>query len=280
MTINRLAACLLLATAAAAQSPGFDVVSIKPNPSSDFRNMRMSVLPGRLSVTALPVRVLLVYAYDVPSNPSERLAGVPDWVNREMFDIEAKAPSGVFPAGLPPSEVKAQMQAMVKALLADRFHLAMRAETREMPAYALLAASGGPKLEKAAIEEKDCPMGDFAAATCHQFNGGMGRGMHAKAVNMKDLARFVENWTDLPVVDRTGLDGLYAIETEGWAPMRLPPPPPNAIPPARPSGDGDMSDPGRPTLFVVLRKLGLELKREKAPVTVYTVEHIERPAAN
>ena len=34
-----------------------------------------------------------------------------------------------------------------------------------------------------------------------------------------------------------------------------------------------------PTIFSVLRKLGLELKQQEATVPVYTVEHIERPAA-
>ncbi len=33
-----------------------------------------------------------------------------------------------------------------------------------------------------------------------------------------------------------------------------------------------------PTIFTVLRTLGLELKQQEATVPVYTVEHIERPA--
>jgi uncharacterized protein (TIGR03435 family) len=71
------------------------------------------------------------------------------------------------------------------------------------------------------------------------------------------------------VVNRTTVSGLFAVETEGWKPMRLPPPPPGA--PAM--GFDDL-----PTIFTVLRKLGLELKQQEATVPVYTVEHIERPA--
>jgi uncharacterized protein (TIGR03435 family) len=52
--------------------------------------------------------------------------------------------------------------------------------------------------------------------------------------------------------------------------MRLPPPPPGNPPAAR---FDDL-----PTIFTVLRKLGLELKQQEATVPVYTVEHIERPA--
>jgi uncharacterized protein (TIGR03435 family) len=174
------------------------------------------------------------------------------------------------------------MRAMMQSLLKDRFRLAMRHDTKDLPVYELTVAKGGPKLEKAAVEEKDCPVGPTAGNPCHSFNGGMGRGMHAKAVNMQDLSRFIENWTDLPVLDRTRLTGLYAIETEGWMPMNLPPPPPPgaAAPVARPNGDGDIMDPARPTIFMVLQKLGLELKKQRGPVDVYTVEHIEKPAAN
>jgi hypothetical protein len=71
---------------------------------------------------------------------------------------------------------------------------------------------------------------------------------------MDDLAQYIENWTDLPVVNRTAVTGLFAVETEGWTPMRLPPPPPGT--PAAASFD-DL-----PTIFTVLRKLGLELKQQ------------------
>jgi bla regulator protein blaR1 len=277
--------CVGLLFPAAAQPPAFEVTSVKPNLSEDFRGMGIKTEPnGRLTATNLPVRMLISMAYGVPNNPTERLVGVPDWVLRDRFDIEATAPEGAFPQGIPTSEARARMLAMVQALLADRFKLAMRHETKELPVYELTVAKGGPKLEKSTLEEKDCPIGPSSSVTCHNFNGGMGRGLHAKAASMQDLARFIENWTDLPVIDRTGLTGLFAMETEGWMPMRLPPPPPpsaGSINPApRPSGDGDMSDPARPTIFMVLQKLGLDLKRQRGPVDVYTIEHIERPAAN
>jgi hypothetical protein len=56
--------------------------------------------------------------------------------------------------------------------------------------------------------------------------------------------------------------------------MRLPPPPPNsATRAANPFA-------GLPTIFTVLGKLGLELKRLDDTLPVYTVERIERAAAN
>jgi uncharacterized protein (TIGR03435 family) len=276
-----LLACALLAIPAAAQPQAFEVVSVKPDKTGDPRQMRMQVLPGRFSASALPLRVLLSYAYEFPMNPSSRVIGIPDWVNREMYDIEAKAPEGSFPAGLSATEVKARMQPLLRRMLADVFKLNMRVETKDLPAYLLTVASGGPKLQPSATAEKDCPVGPMSAETCHQINGGMGRGLHSKAVTMSDVAHHIENWTDLPVLDRTGLPGLYAIDTEGWVPMALPPPPPTNIPAVRPTGgDGDMFDPARPTIFVILRRLGLDLKKDRGPVQTFTVEHIEKPAEN
>ena len=69
---------LLLALPAVAQSQAFEVISIKPVRSGDARNMRMRVLPnGDLNASAVPVLLLLHYAYDVPVNPSLRLSGLP-----------------------------------------------------------------------------------------------------------------------------------------------------------------------------------------------------------
>ena len=160
------------------------------------------------------------------------------------------------------------MQEMIRGLLADRFKLVMRVEQKTMLVYALTVASGGPSLQKSAIAEKDCVFDTGAPESCHNFIMGRGHPLHARAINMDDLAQYIENWTDLPVVNRTAVSGLFAVETEGWTPMRLPPPPPGNPPAAR---FDDL-----PTIFTVLRTLGLELKQHTATVPVYTVEHIER----
>jgi len=260
---------LLLALPAVAQSQAFDVISIKPARSGDPRTMRMRVLPnGDLNASAVPVLLLLHYAYDVPVNPSSRLSGLPG--GRETYDIEAKAPANAVPPGLPESEKRGRTQGMIRGLLADRFKLVMRVEEKTMPVYALTVASGGPNLQKSTIAEKDCILDTGTPEGCHNFVMGRGHPLNARAINMDDLAQYIENWTDLPVVNLTAVSGLFAVETEGWTPMRLPPPPPGNPPGVR---FDDL-----PTIFTVLRTLGLELKQQTATVPVYTVEHIQRPA--
>ncbi len=167
---------------------------------------------------------------------------------------------------------------MVQALLVDRFKLAIHRESKEMPVYALLVAKGGPKLQRADIDEKDCPeaslnaLGPVTPSTpipdvCHAFNGGMGRGLHAKAANMSDLAACVENWTDRPLLDRTGINGLYRFETKGWQPMD----------PSVAAGS-DVTD--RLTVYQMFGELGLRIEAQKGVVDVYVIEHMEKPASN
>jgi len=198
---------LLLAWPAVGQPQTFEAVSIKPARSGDPRNMRMRVLPnGDLTASAVPVLLLVQYAYDVPLNPSPRLSGLPGW--RETYDIEAKAPANAVPAGLPDGEKRRRMQGLVRRLLADRFKLVMRVEQKTIPVYALTVASGGPNLQKSTIAETDCIFDTGTPEGCHNFAEGRGfHALNARAITIDDLASYIENWTDLPVVNRTTLAG-------------------------------------------------------------------------
>ena len=266
-------AYLLMALPAAAQSQAFATVTIKPARSADPRIPQVQVLPnGDMIARAVPLITLLSYAYDVPVNPSPRLAPLPDWTFREKYDIVAKAPANAIPRSLQHSEVRSRVQQMVRGLLADRFRLVMRVENKTMSVYALTVATGGPQLQKSAIAEKDCTF-DTGLEVCHNFVGGLGHPLNARAIDMDDLVLYISNWTDLPVVNRTALSGLFTVNTEGWMPMRLPPPPPNASPAGNPFD-------GLPTVFTVLGKLGLELNRQEGILPIHTAERIERPAAN
>jgi uncharacterized protein (TIGR03435 family) len=78
---------------------------------------------------------------------------------------------GAIPAGLATAALHEKVRPMLQALLADRFKLAMRRDTREAPVYALTLAKGGPKLKPAGIDEKDCSVDDKIA--CHSLHGGI-----------------------------------------------------------------------------------------------------------
>jgi uncharacterized protein (TIGR03435 family) len=217
-------AYLLVALPAVAQPQAFAKITIRPARAADPRNMRVQVLPnGDLIANAVPVIMLLSYAYGVPVNPSPRLSPLPDWTVRERYDIEGKAPANAITPGLQDGAAPSRIQQMIRGLLADRFRLLMRVENKTMAVYALTAARGGSRLQKSAITKKDCTF-DTDPEGCHNFVAGFGHPLHAKAVDMDDLAHYIGNWTNLPVVNRTALSGLFTVNTEGWFPMRLPAP--------------------------------------------------------
>jgi uncharacterized protein (TIGR03435 family) len=164
---------LLLASpaVAVAQSQAFEQISITPSRSSDPLSVRVRVTAnGDFSASAVNVFGLLIYAYDVPGNPSPRFSGLPGW--RELYDIEAKAPANTVSPALPEREKWSRMKQMLRALLADRFKLVMRVEQKTMPVYALTVASGGPNLQKSPIAEKDCIHDTGTPQSCHSFISG------------------------------------------------------------------------------------------------------------
>ena len=160
--------------------------------------------------------------------------------------------------------------------------------------YALVVGKGGPKLQKADIEEKDCAglersviqqqsgppsltkalLPAQSQQPCHAIGGGRGSGLRGRAANMADLVSKVETWTDRPLLDKTELKGLYRIEINtGWQPMQVAPFAPGA------KQDGvDIAD--LPTLFEVFERLGLKMETTKGKVDVFVIDHIEKPTEN
>src|SRR6185503_16449909 len=87
---------------------------------------------GRFNAES-PVHVLIQAAYNVSSF---QVAGGPSWVAVDRYEIHATATANATPD---------QMRGMLQSLLADRFKLALRRETRTMPVYELVVANAGLK---------------------------------------------------------------------------------------------------------------------------------------
>ena len=155
------AAGLMAAAGLAAQAPqepaggpAFEVASIKPNNSGDGRVM-MQNQPGRFIATNVTLRVLIRQAYQLQDF---QISGGPGWLNSDRFDINAKLPDGVRDSGPPaPGSGPGPLQLMIRALLAERFKLAVHNETKDSPIYALVLARSdgrlGPGMKKS---ETDC----------------------------------------------------------------------------------------------------------------------------
>jgi bla regulator protein blaR1 len=262
----------------------FEVASVRPHKPGD-RFADPQILPGGRFISRAPLIVVIAFAYNVPLRlqGDALIIGGPGWINisslDNAYDIEATVPKQAIPDGLSVDDATNRERLMVQALLADRFKLTVHRDTKETPVYALTVAKGGPKLVKADIEEKDCPTpppgGGDGNKFCHRFNGGRGRGMHARAVTISDMAAFAGNWADRPIVDKTGLKGLYHIETDPWAPMELGA---TAPPPGTKQDGVDVSD--LPTLFTIFDRLGLKMEAQRDKVGILVIDHIERPSEN
>jgi uncharacterized protein (TIGR03435 family) len=219
------------------------------------------------------VQIIIAVAYNLPFQGTQ-LSGGPDWIRsgESAYDIEAKANADDL-KGLSAEDRAKKLHSMLQALLAERFKLTIRRDSKEQPVYVLTVAKNGPKLQKSQLEEKDC---EDPKNQCHFGGAGQGRGIHVKAFNMTELAVSVSNFTDRPLIDRTGLSGLYDIDTDGWVPMRPRP--------ARPDGptaeDIAMADPTRPTLNMIFDKLGLKMESSKAAIEYFVIDRVEKPTEN
>jgi len=266
----------------------FETASIKLNKSATSRDFRQQLQPGgRYSATAIPIRALISESYDIPFQ-SPRISSTPEFdaavstMAPAQFDIQAVAPKEAIPEGVTDSVQSDIVLRMLRTLLAERFKLVVRRETKELPVYAIVIGKNGPKLKRSDVQEKDCESrtGKPDVVPCHVFNGGRGRGLHADAADMTDLAKFVENFAGRPVVDKTGLMDLFNIQTSGWRPQDTIPIP--ASPDGRPPSAEQQAfaDPSTPTLFDIFELLGLKLEAQKAPVETFTLVSIQRPTEN
>ena len=273
MLLFALVACLT-----AQERPSFDVVSVKPHPA-DVREVSFPhFLPGgRFETAGLPVWFTIAAAYNVGFQ-SPRLTGGPKWISgpEGVFDIEAKASPDSLPAGLASNVRAERLRQMLQAMLADRFHLKIHRETKEMPAYELTVARSGLKLDRSKIDEKDCAEGGPKADACHAIRGGRGRGLHSEAATIDDIVNYVENWSDHPILNKTGIRGLFNVQTSGWQNMQ-----PGPVPPAGAKAEDGTNMADLPTLFNIFERLGLKLQAvSKAKVEIYVIDSIDKPVLN
>ena len=135
------------ALAVSARTDEYDVVSIKPNKSSDPKHLVVNFPGDGISAENVPIRLIVQYAFDF--SDSTRFSPMPSWVDTERYDIEAKVDPSLREtlAKLSREERNPIRQQMIQALLMDRMKFAFHRETREVPVYSLTVAQGGPKFE-------------------------------------------------------------------------------------------------------------------------------------
>ncbi len=278
-------AAFLLASLAFAQSPTFEVASVKltgpDSPSSRIpamlpadaqERMRMSggpgtKDPGRINYSGVTLKMLLKRAYDIGP---EQISG-PDWLDSERYDIMAT---------VAPGTTAEQFRLMLQNLLAERFELRQHRETKTLAVYLLTVAKNGPKLEgpetvpeyrddeegKAASQKK---MTETLAAMREARERGefvSGRSFHVPNATMAKFLQTLAPQLDRPVIDKTQIEGVHSFSLK-WTP------------------DGQMTTgdgPRAPSIYAALEEqLGLKLQPAKEEFAILVVDHAAKvPTAN
>jgi uncharacterized protein (TIGR03435 family) len=259
-------------------APTFEVASVKPSAPGTPRGQLGLAPGGRFVAVAATLPELIAMAYaEVRPLYRFQITGGPDWLDRERFDITAIGSSGAAD----PSTF-AEAFTPLRALLADRFKLSLREETRDAPVYALVLASRhgqlGPKLRRAPLvlcPDPGSPAPPPPPGTRCEYRVGYGT-MTGRGVTINLLAGSIASFYGVGrlVMDQTGLKGGFDVDME-WAPMTQFRQPGNLDPPP----DSDRAMNTLPTLFAALKEqLGLALEPARAPVRSFVVERAERPS--
>jgi uncharacterized protein (TIGR03435 family) len=252
-----------------AARPAFDVASVKPNPARG--GVRGHSFPGdRFEAKNVPLRDLIMIAYGQPGQllTEAEMAGGPDWIDADRFDISATVGAGG------PNSV-AQKQLMLRTLLAERFKLRSHVEPRTLPLYALVLdkrdGTLGPQLRRADV---DCEAllasqpGGRDRCILFAFAGEL----TVRGQTMGALANAFTLLLDRVVKDRTGLAGGFDADAQ-FDPQSLPGMP-SITPDARRTTDA-------PAFNTALREqLGLRLDSTRGSVDVLVIDHVEQPTQN
>jgi bla regulator protein BlaR1 len=270
-----------------ANAPVFEVASIKLN-KSDNGLFKMMFEQDGFSATSVTMRMLIRTAYEVSDN---QIFGVPNWLNSEKYDIEAKMDSSVADGlrKISEDQRRVEKRRMLQALLADRFKLTLHRETKQLGVYALVIAKNGPKLKEAkpgdtypnGFKEDGRPLG-AGVFKLGRYAGGRGE-LIGQGLPMPTLVRLLsENILNRGVLDNTGLTGSYdfalqwTIADESQGPMFK-----GAGDDQQGTGSTTPPDSSGPSLFTAIQEqLGLKLESQKGAGGVLVIDHVEKPSEN
>jgi bla regulator protein BlaR1 len=236
----------------------FEVASVKPNRSGDSRHSRVSSYPNRFVASQSSLKTLIEEAYQL--QPFQ-ISGGPNWLDSDSYDVDAKASAPV---------TRSQLMSMVRDLLASRFKLECHRTTKEVDAFAMVASDGGLKLQEAEGSGDTSAAKEPSAAHEWHYQGTLSN--FAQILRMLLASPPPPQYNDgggftvrvspedgLPVINRTGLSGIYDIS------LKLVP----------------GGDPSQMWQKALREQLGIKLEKQKTPVDILVIDHVERmPAEN
>jgi uncharacterized protein (TIGR03435 family) len=246
----------------------YEVATIKP---SDPDQQYSGTTLRRYIANAFGVPI--PWGAPVTEFAGSQVVGGPPWIDKDRYDIKGKAPDELRVAmkKMSEEEGKATMKTMQQALLAERFHLKVHFETREMQLFEMVPAKGGLKitpltgLDEEAGASMSMQIRNNGTATLVGKAATMDLFLNALRGESPDVA-------GRPIVDMTGFKGRFDLKDFRFSGVPLP----NA-------GEAGVNtnDPDAPSLSQALEEqLGLKLVPAKGQVEVVVIDSIDRPTEN
>jgi uncharacterized protein (TIGR03435 family) len=190
------------------------------------------------------------------------ISGGPKWIRSERFEIQALLPQGLpeYTTGQFLNGEAPKLEVLIKNLLAERFHLAIHREMKEVPGYVLVAGKDGPKIR--ASKETDAPA---VSPPAQRRTAAPSGSQHAYSprTTMTYVALMLGVITRRPVLDQTGLTGDFILDLEYAA------------------QDAPVGNSSAPSVFTAVQEqLGLKLESAKVPAEVLVIDRAEKPSEN
>ena len=181
-------------------APAFEISDIHTSARTTTLAMRGNLIRGdRYELLNATMVDLIRTAYGVEA---DKVVGGPSWLELDRFDVIGK---------VPPATKVDTARLMLKTLLADRFKLVVREDTKPLSAFVLTVAAGKPKLTPS-TESANCqgvpqtPGPDVVPMQVVQC-----RGM-TMAAFAQLLPQIAGAYFPSPVTDSTGLQGAWDFE--------------------------------------------------------------------
>jgi uncharacterized protein (TIGR03435 family) len=259
---------------------GFEVASVRENRSAldgeqALRPRIRSHPAGHFDANRVTLRQLIFEAYGV--RPYQ-IVDTPEWVLTDRFDVEARAPLGTGPA---------DTNSMLQMLLEERFGLQVHFEMRRRPTYALemdrqrrlgpgiRRPSGRCESVAAQTNKPQSPVAQTVPRDglpdCQHAWGVRGPGwLFVRYGPVDSLLRMLDGSVGRPVVDNTGLTGLFDID------LRFAPEMDQSL--AEVGGTGGAEN---VSVFTAVREqLGMNLVPRQGEVPVLAVSRVQRLSPN
>ncbi|SDE77004.1 TIGR03435 family protein [Terriglobus roseus] len=236
--------------------PSWEVATIKPAPP-DEKGKGFGGRPRHFQTFNTTLNDLIFFAYGL--NPKQ-LEGGDAWRESEKFDITTGEPNE------PGAPDPLQMESMMKKLIAERFGLKFHMVKKEMSAYVISVAKGGPKLTPSTADPR--------TGSGFGFPGKLGN-LVFRNITMDGFASWMQGGVfDRPCVNHTGIEGHFDGSLK-WSPdetqfqifgVKIVP--------------DESADAPPPITTAMEQQLGLKLTTERTAVDVMVIDHVERPSDN